>query len=211
VGRVSVGYNWSPHVDVTGQPLIIGGEAFFQFGSNSTTIPGIPGTGSIAPPAAMANDSTTVQFGNQFGILGKIGMVLTPGGSPIFVAFDAGVGWQDVNLNFNCTAAGACGTNGIPPQTLGTSKTLNGSLIGGEFSLPLRNLPVLSNGAATLPFLNNATVGFQFVHGSFGFTQPMGSPTQIQITASQDVQTNSYMATFRLPIGVDRILWNPVP
>jgi hypothetical protein len=93
VGQVSVGYNVSPHTNFfsgDNPDFGFGVEVFARFGSNSTTIPTIPGTGAIAPPAVMANDSTTVQFGNQYGLLGKIRMVLTPGGLPISLAFDAG-------------------------------------------------------------------------------------------------------------------------
>jgi hypothetical protein len=107
----------------------------------------------------------------------------------------------------NCTGAGACGFNGIPPQTLTTSKTMTGSLLGGEVGMPLRNVPVLSSGATAFTFLSAATVGFQYLHGEFGSINTAGAPSRIQITATQDVRTDSVMATLRLPLGALAGLW----
>jgi len=200
VGGVSFGYN--QQLRVIGLPLLVGAEGFALFGSNSTSISGIPGTGGIAPPAVMANDNTTVRFGNEYGILGKIGMVVYPFHAPMLIAFNGGIGFQNVNTTLNCTATGACGSNGLGSSALTTSKTLTGSLVGAEVSMPLVNVPVLGMGASWLP---GGTIGFQYLHGSFGnSTTTMGMPSQIQIAANQRVTTNNYMATLRIPIFQQR-------
>ncbi len=117
------------------------------------------------------------------------------------MAFDGGVGFQHVNLAINCTgAAGACGANGIPLQSLVTSSTLTGSLLGGEINTKLS--AILPFSGLNLGFLNNATVGFQYLHGDYGnFTTTLGNPAQIQLTTSQKVTTDSAMARFTIPLA----------
>jgi hypothetical protein len=198
VGGLSFGYNQPLGFRVLGLPMFLGGEGFIWFGNSTGTVSGIPGTGGIATPAVMSNDNTTVRFGNEYGLLGKVGTVVTLFGSPIEIAFDGGIGFQNVNTTLNCTAAGACGTNGILSPGLTTSKTVTGSLIGGEVSIMLVNVPVVGMGASWLP---GGRIGFQYLHGSFGnYTTTLGMPSQIQIAANQRVTTNNYMATLRIPI-----------
>jgi hypothetical protein len=213
-GNVLLGYR---HAVLT-ESLIIGAEGFFGGGGGDIRYTGIPGTfgpGGIVSAAGASGDSVTLRPGWNAGILGQIGTTFRFGAVPFFVAFDAGVGFQHVDLSINCTgAAGACGANGILLQSLTTSSTLTGSLFGGEIDTKLGAiLPVTG---LNLGFLNNATVGFQYLHGNYGaLTTTLGNPTQLQLITSQKVTTDSAMAkiTFRMfenesPVPRDRAYIN---
>jgi hypothetical protein len=199
-GNFIVGYN---------QPLpfarmIVGFEMSFGGGGSEAVIVRIPGTfgpGGIAPTAGAAGDSVSLTPGWNAGIIGRVGTTFQVGAVPFFVAFDGGVGFQHVNLAINCTgAAGACGANGILLQSLTTSSTLTGSLIGGEINTKLG--AILPVSGLNLGFLNNATVGFQYLHGDFGnLTTTLGTPTQFQVTSGVKVTTDSAMARFTFPLA----------
>jgi hypothetical protein len=201
-GNFLLGYR---HLLLT-ESLTIGAEGFIGGGGGDIRFTGIPGTfgfpGGIAPAAGAAGDSVTISPTWNAGILGQLGTTFQVGGVPIFVAFDGGVGFQHINVAINCTGAkGACGANGIPLQTLTTSSTLTGWLIGGEINTKLGAiLPVTG---LNLGFLNNATVGFQYLHGDYGtFTTTLGNRAQIQLTTSQQVTTNSAMAKITIPFKI---------
>jgi hypothetical protein len=200
-GAVALEYLfWEMAIPGTNLPLLFGPEVLVGFGSSSSTISTIPGTfgdGGIATPAAAAHDSTSVRFGNSFGVLGEVGTILTVGNVPLFVAFDGGVGWQRTDLTFNCTTLGACGTNGIPAQSLTNSQTLSGSLLGGKIKAPLIALFPAANGG----FLSGSSIGFQYLRGDYGNVgTTLGTPAQIQITANQHVTTDSFMGTLSVPL-----------
>jgi len=199
-GNFVVGYR---HLLLT-ESLTIGAEGFIGGGGGDIKFTGIPGTfgtpGGIAPAAGATGDSVTLTPGWNGGIVGQLGTTFRFGSVPIFIAFDAGVGFQHVNLAINCTGTmGACGANAIPLQTLTTSTTLVGSLVGGEIDT---KLGAILPGGLNLSFLNNANVGFQFFHADYGtFTTTLGNPAQIQLTTSQKVTTNSAMAKVTWPLA----------
>jgi hypothetical protein len=183
-GRVGlfVGYNQRLFNISQNTPVMIGGEGFLQFGSSSNTRDGFPGTGGIAPWSVAANDRVIANFGSSGGFIGKVGPVFDAGGTSLFIAFDFGIGWQRVDLTFNCTVPGVCGFNGIPAQTLDWKKTRTGSLLGGEINVPVSGLPLVSQLTQPFPALRGGTVGFQYLRGDYGnFTAPSGMPSQIQI------------------------------
>ncbi len=186
------------------ESLTIGAEGFIGGGGGDIRFTGIPGTfgfpGGIAPAAGATGDSVTISPTWNAGILGQLGTTFQVAGIPVFVAFDAGVGFQHINVAINCTGPmGACGANGITLQTLTTSSTLTGWLIGGEIDTKLRALPPFSGW--NLGFLNNTTVGFQYLHGDYGtLGTTLGNPAQIQLTTSQKVTTNSAMAKNTFPL-----------
>jgi hypothetical protein len=188
-GNVFVGFN-RPVVNLNaGVPLIIGGEYFHGFGSHTTMIAGIPGMTGIASPSVVANDSTTVKFGDNSGVIARIGTVLPFGRAPLFVAFDGGVGWQDIYLMFRCTQSGACGANGISDQNLSVHQTRTGTLLGGElgFQLPWQ--------FPQIPFLSQPSARFQYLHGDYGsVTVPLGAPSQLEIGANQQIKTDCWSA-----------------
>ena len=115
-----------------GAAMVVGAEGFVGFGRNSTTMPGIVGTGGIALPMVQAHDRTTFEQTWNGGFFGRLGAVVPIGNAEIMLAGLAGVGWQHVNSTFICTATGACGTNGITPTTLAISTTRPGLLLGFE-------------------------------------------------------------------------------
>jgi hypothetical protein len=195
-GGISLEYLFGGmNIPGTNLPVLLGPKVLFGFGSSSSTISTIPGTfgdGGIATPAAAAHDSTTVRFGNSFGVLGEVGTILTVGNVPLYVAFDGGAGWQRTDLTFDCTVLGACGVNGIPAQSLTNSQTLSGSLLGGKVQAPLIALFPAANGG----LLSGSSIGFQYLHGDYGNVSTiLGTPAQIQITANQHVTTDSFMGT----------------
>jgi hypothetical protein len=205
-GEVFLGYN-APLVSNfggTGLPLIVGGEGFLGFGSSSTTIPGIPGTGGIAPPSAMVHDSTTFKIDSTGGLLAKIGTVFDAGGMPFFITFDAGFGFARTQLMLNCGRFGACDINFIPTQTLATTNIVTGPLFGAEISLPLFSLPGVSQMFVQAPpVLHRATIGFEYLYFDGGHvTTTMGMRSQLQITAEQDVSYHSFMAKLGIPLGM---------
>ena len=62
--------------------------------------------------------------------------------------------------------------------------------------------PQLTCSRLNLGFLNNATVGFQYLHGDFGnLTTTLGTPTQFQVTSGVKVTTDSAMARFTFPLA----------
>jgi hypothetical protein len=195
-GSVSLEYLFQPW-----QGMFIGIEGIYGFGSSTATIPTIPGTfgdGGIATPAAAAHDSTSVKFGNNFGLLGEVGGILTFGNMPFFVAAEGGIGWQRTELTFNCTTQGACGTNGIPAQSLTTAQTPSGSIYGGKVKFPL--IAVVPSGWVG-DWLSRSTIGFDYLHGDFGnVTTTLGTPTQFQVTANQHIKTDSFMGTLSVPL-----------
>jgi hypothetical protein len=73
-------------------------------------------------------------------------------------------------------------------------------LFGGEIDTKLGAiLPVTG---LNLGFLNNATVGFQYLHGNYGtLTTTLGNPTQLQLITGQKVTTDSVMAKMTIPLG----------
>jgi hypothetical protein len=194
-GGLSAGYNVALPNIAFGNPLILGVQGFYDFGSSTSTIPGIPGTygpGGITTPAIAANDSTSVKFGNNAGILGKVGTVFNVYGMPVMIGVDGGVGFQRIDLTLNCSALGACGANGIPGQSLTDSQTRTGGLIGAEVNAPLLRLFVLR--PEWEPY--SPIVGFRYLHGDYGnVSTTLGNPTQIQIIAKQHVTTDSFMGT----------------
>jgi hypothetical protein len=186
-----IAYNRTMFNIMNDTKVVAGGEAFVRFGSSSVSRDGFPGTGGIAPWSVAANDRVTANFGSSGGVIGKIGPVFDVAGTSVYLAFDVGIGWQRVDLQFNCTMPGVCGFNGIPPQTLDWKKNMTGSLIGGEVNVPMSGLPLISQ----VPVLRGGTVGFQYLHGDYGnFIAPSGTPPEIQIFAKQSLTTDSYMA-----------------
>ena len=197
-GGPSAGYNVAlPNLIFPNTSLIVGVQGFYSFGSSSNTIPGIPGTlgpSGIATPAIAANDSTSMKFGNNAGIVGKIGTVIPLNGLPVMIAFDGGVGFQRIDLTLNCI--GACAANGIPAQSLTDSQTRNGSLIGGEINFPVSRLAPTIFGES-----NPMIVGFQYLHGDYGtVSTTLGDPAQIQIIANQRLTTDSFMGTLNFQL-----------
>jgi hypothetical protein len=202
-GNIDVGYNSVVPLGSTMSGLI-GGEIFIGAGSNSSTISGIPGTGGIAGPAAMANDSTTVKESWDTGIVVKVGPVVQIGNTPVYFAFDAGVSILQAKLSANCTGAGACGVNGIPAQSLSVSKTLTGGLFGFEAGMPLASAFGTSMPAdnATARVLRTANIRVQYLHGDYGHaTGVVGNPAQIQLTMDQKVRTNSVTIGLDFPLS----------
>jgi hypothetical protein len=195
-GNVLFGYR---HTVFT-ESLIIGAEGFFGGGGGEIRYTGIPGTfgpGGIVPAAGTSGDSVTLTPGWNAGIIGQFGTTFQIG-VPFYIAVDGGVGFLHVNGAINCTGtAGACGANGIPLQSLTISSTLTGSLIGGEIDTKLGAILPLNLG-----FLNNATVGFQFLHGDYGtLNTTLGNRAQIQLTTNQRVTTDSAMAKITIPLS----------
>lgn len=178
------------------QDFYIGARAFWGYGNNSRTIEGIPGTGFIAPnPAVRAMDSTKATETWNAGLTGMLGKEVQLGGNPFLFNMLGGVGLQQISLDLNCTAAGACGTNGIAPVTLSTAKTLPGFLVGAEIQTPLATfLPTLAS--------YNAIVNFQYLHGDFGhLNATLGNPAQIQLDVSKRVTTDTLSVGFSLPLS----------
>jgi hypothetical protein len=203
-GNIALGYNSLVPLGSTMSGLV-GGEIFIGAGSNSSTISGIPGTGGIAGPAVMANDSTNVRETWDAGIVGKVGPVVQIGNIPVYFAFDAGVGFLGSKLTANCTAAGACGVNGIPAQTLSVSKTLTGSLIGFEVGLPLASALGSSAPADNViaRVLRTANIRVQYLHGDYGHaTGTAGNPAQIQLTLDQKITTNAVTFGINFPLSL---------
>ena len=106
--------------------------------------------------------------------------------SAFFVSFDGGVGWQQVDLTLNCTATGACGFNGIPAQTLRVSETVMGTLLGGEFKVPISGVPMLSRTMSSSPA---------------GIVRRISSSTSLKIRAgsSRRVPAPSLLSEFAIP------------
>ena len=203
-GNVVVGYNSVVPLGGTAQKLLLGVEGFVGTGNNRSTMPGIPGTGGIATPAVAANDSTTVRETSDFGVLGRIGTFVPVGNSAVAVSFLGGVGFQRVSLDLNCTTAGACGTNGIPAQTLSTSKTMTGSLIGFEVGVPLASVlgATSSPGNAVERILRTANIRAQYLHGDFGHASAtIGNPAQIQLTMDQKITSNTVTVGLVVPLS----------
>jgi hypothetical protein len=168
----------------------IGAQAFVGYGNNSRTIAGIPGTGAIASAAVRENDGATAKETWNAGLLGKFGKELHPGSTPILVSGLAGIGFQHVSIDLDCTAAGACGTNGIVPGSLSASAVLVGFLAGVEVQVPA---------AAFLP-ASNSIISFQYLHGDYGhFNAVVGEPAQIQINMSKRVTTDTFTTGFSWP------------
>jgi len=189
--------------------VFLGVEVLFLGGSGSKTISGIPGTfgpGGIATSAAAANDSTTVKFGGSTDLIGRIGTVVPVGNFGVMVSLDGGISWQDASLRLECTAPGACGTNGLPAQSLSVSKTLTGPVIGAEVNVPL--LPLFGFQTSANPtWFSGTTVGFQYLHGDYGTkTSTLGVPSQLQIVANQRITTDLFMARVTVPLG-DPFMW----
>lgn len=88
--------------------------------------PGIPGTGGL--PGNKSSDSVTVRAKWDMAVRARLAYLATPS-TQLFVA--GGPAWLHEDATVNCTAAGVCGTNGIPSFTQTTSTTKVGWTFGG--------------------------------------------------------------------------------
>jgi outer membrane immunogenic protein len=121
-GGLYGGYNWE-----IASSWFIGGEASFGYGNN-TADPGIPGTVPFVVNAiSSANDSVTVQQNWDAALRARLGYEINPF-TNVFVA--GGPAWQRETATLRCSAAGACGLNGIVPFTSANSTTRMGWTVG---------------------------------------------------------------------------------
>jgi outer membrane immunogenic protein len=99
-GGLYAGYNWQ--VSSAG---LLGIEGDIAWGSNSKTLPGIPGTWLAVQNGLplIANDSSTVKLGWDGSIRGRAGWLVTPSA---LLYGTGGVAWQDVSLTANCNSTG---------------------------------------------------------------------------------------------------------
>lgn len=121
VGTAFLGYMYAA------QYWILGEEVFFDF-FNAAMDPGIPGTGAIGTAAVRSNDSVTVRSKWDIALRSRVGYLITPS-TQAYVA--GGPAWLHMDATVNCTAAGVCGTNGIPAFTQTNSTTKGGWTVGG--------------------------------------------------------------------------------
>jgi len=121
-GSVYGGYNWE-----VGNNWFVGAEATFGYGNN-TADPGIPGTVPFLVNAiSSANDSITVQQNWDAALKARLGYEINPF-TNIFVA--AGPAWQRETTTLRCSAAGACGLNGIAAFAGTNATTRTGWTVG---------------------------------------------------------------------------------
>ena len=119
----SVGLNYCPVCD----EFYFGPEYGLDW-MNVAMDPGIPGTGAIGTAAVRSNDSVTVKANWDMTLRMRLGYLATPS-TMLFAA--GGAAWMHEEAKVNCTAAGVCGTNGIPPFTQSNSTTKVGWTAGG--------------------------------------------------------------------------------
>jgi outer membrane immunogenic protein len=121
--EVYAGYFW----DLGAPSWVAGLEADIAY-FNALMDPGIPGTGAIGTAAVRANDNVTVRANWNFSLRGRLGYIVNPS---TMVYLTAGPSWLNARTTVNCTAAGVCGTNGIPAFSQTNSSTLPGWTLGG--------------------------------------------------------------------------------
>jgi outer membrane immunogenic protein len=119
---VSIGFfeNYFQRTHTLFSNILFGEELYVDY-IRAAIDPGIPGTGAIASAAVRANDSVIVRANWSIAVRSRLGYLITPS-TLLYIA--AGPAWLNMAATVNCTAAGVCGTNGIPPfaQTNSTMK-----------------------------------------------------------------------------------------
>src|SRR5262245_30603839 len=129
-GSIMLGTNWQ-----VAPQWVVGIEGDVGLGNSTGTITGIPGAANVIVPAARAgNDSVNMKEGWDAGLRARGGYLVTPW---MLVFGTAGVAWQRIEATLNCSAAGACGFNGIPAFSATNSTVRTGYSVGGGVDVKL--------------------------------------------------------------------------
>jgi opacity protein-like surface antigen len=158
---------------------VAGAEADWAY-YNALLDPGIPGTGGL--PGNRSADSVTMRAKWAFSLRGRLGYLVTPF-TQVFVA--VGPSWLRENATVNCTAAGVCGTNGIPAFTQTNSTTRLGLTVG--------------TGVET-KIIGNWRGRMEYRYSDYGtWRTTFGTPSLLSTTA--DIHVNTHQLLFSVAYG----------
>jgi outer membrane immunogenic protein len=141
---------------------------------------GIPGAAGVIVPAARAgNDCVNMKEGWDAGIRGRLGYLVTPW---VMVFGTGGVAWQRVKATLNCSAAGACGFNGVPAFSATNSTVMTGYSVGGGVDVRLGG---------------NWSARGEYRYADYGtWRNVLGNPAALAVTT--DIRMRTHTALFGL-------------
>ena len=167
---LAIGYNYQ-----VSQYLLWGVEIDIDYDFIAMD-PGIPGTGAIGTAAVRSHDSVTVKMREGVALLGRLGYLVTP--STLLYA-TGGPAWDEIRATVNCTAAGVCGTNGIPPFSQTNSNFTLGYTVGAGLEQKLQG---------------NWRGRIEYRYSAFDtFRTNFGTPGNLAVAANIDVHKSSVM------------------
>jgi outer membrane immunogenic protein len=156
---------------------LVGAEAEIGWGSNSKSVPGIPGSIAGVPgvtPAVAANDQTKLKETWDFSLRGRLGHYVTPS---TVVYGTGGFAMMSVEASVSCAANGACGINGIPAFSETQRKTLTGWTAGGGVETALTDRWVAR---------------IEYRYSDYGtWTTTFGTPANFAVTTDITMRTHT--------------------
>jgi outer membrane immunogenic protein len=170
-----------------GGSWLVGGEVDIGFANGKSSVTGIPGSVNGVPgvtPAVAANDSVSINKTWDFGLRGRFGYFVAP---RTVVYGTAGVAFQHIEATVNCTAAGACGINGIPAFSATNSKLLTGWTAGGGVETSLTQMLVAR---------------FEYRYSHYGtYSATLGQPANLSVAADIKQRTHTTLFGIGLKLG----------
>jgi len=183
-GRASIYFGISTRVH---NDWMAGVEADVGWSSNKRTVSGIPGTIGGVPgvtPAVAANDRVTLRESWDWSLRARFGRFVTPS---TVVYLTAGLAAQWVEATVACSAAGACGVNGIAPFVATRSNWMVGGTVGAGVE-----------SAVTDRWIVRA----EYRYSDFGDWSPtIGSPAALSVNPNIHMETHTGMLGIAYKLG----------